>query len=131
MEKISSQPPTPTSEERNEQNEGSREGERPIRSILSIWNANLEMQNESVPSGERGGRRRKEGMLLGGEIRSSNRGPYITFQMALSNADASLIAKSRISRNHDRDILQGTDTVNFNSLQGKACHVTRKPNTLQ
>ena len=30
-------------------------GERPIRSIPSIWNANLEMQNESVPSGEKEG----------------------------------------------------------------------------
>ena len=95
MQQISRQPPTPETaiEERKEhREEGGREGERPIRSIPSIWNANLEMQNESVPSGERGGRRRKEGRLLGAEIRSSNRGPYRAFQMALSNADASLIA---------------------------------------
>ena len=62
MQQISRQPPTPEPAivERNEHKEGNREGERPIRSVPSIWNANLEMQNESVPSGERkeeGGRR--------------------------------------------------------------------------
>ena len=58
MQQISRQPPTPepANEERNEHKEGNREGERPIRSVPSIWNANLEMQNESVPSGERRGK---------------------------------------------------------------------------
>ena len=55
------------------------------------------------------------------------------YMMSTTFYTPSLFLQTRPSADlcYDRPFGEINATVHFNSLQGKACHVTRKPNTLQ